>query len=99
MYVVRTPERAAIAAALAAAGIASASYYVTPLHLQPAMSYLGYGPGSFPETERAAADNLALPLWGTIGADVQEQVVAAVLAAVEGGARNGQGDSVLAPLP
>jgi dTDP-4-amino-4,6-dideoxygalactose transaminase len=99
MYVVRTPERAAIAAALAAAGIASASYYVTPLHLQPAMSYLGYGPGSFPETERAAADNLALPLWGTIGADVQEQVVAAVLAAVGSGARNGQGDSVLAPLP
>ena len=54
---------------------------MTPLHLQPAMRYLGYGPGSLPETERAAAENLALPLWGTIGADVQEQVVAAVLAA------------------
>jgi hypothetical protein len=37
MYVVRTPERARIAAALKEAGIASASYYVTPLHLQPAM--------------------------------------------------------------
>ena len=44
------------------------------------MRYLGYGPGSLPETERAAAENLALPLWGCIGADVQEQVVAAVLA-------------------
>jgi hypothetical protein len=52
MYVVRTPERAAIAAALEEAGIASASYYVTPLHLQPAMAYLGYEPGSLPETER-----------------------------------------------
>ena len=61
MYVVRTPDRARIAAALTEAGIASASYYVTPLHLQPAMRYLGYGPGSLPETERAAADNLALP--------------------------------------
>ncbi len=99
MYVVRTPERAAISAALDDAGIASASYYVTPLHLQPAMRYLGYGPGSFPETERAAAENLALPLWGTIGADVQEQVVAAVLAAAGNGARTGTGDSVLAPLP
>ena len=99
MYVVRTPERAAIAAALAAAGIASASYYVTPLHLQPSMRYLGYGPGSFPETERAATENLALPLWGTIGADVQEQVVTAVLAAARSGARAGTGDSVLAPLP
>ena len=37
MYVVRTPERERIAAALEEAGIASASYYVTPLHLQPAM--------------------------------------------------------------
>ena len=54
---------------------------MTPLHLQPAMRYLGYGPGSLPETERAAAENLALPMWGGIGADVQEQVVATVLAA------------------
>jgi dTDP-4-amino-4,6-dideoxygalactose transaminase len=80
-------------------GIASASYYVTPLHLQPAMRYLGHGPGSLPETERAAAENLALPLWGTIGADVQEQVVAAVLGAGVDGVRTGTGDSVLAPLP
>ena len=41
----------------------------TPLHLQPAMRYLGYEPGSLPETERAAAENLALPMWGGIGAD------------------------------
>ncbi len=82
MYVVRTPDRARIAAALTEAGIASASYYVTPLHLQPAMRYLGYGPGSLPETERAAADNLALPMWGCIGADVQEQVVSTVLSSM-----------------
>ncbi len=80
MYVVRTQDRARISAALKEAGIASASYYVTPLHLQPAMRYLGYGPGSLPETEAAAAENLALPMWGCIGADVQEQVVATVLA-------------------
>ncbi len=83
MYVVRTPDRAAIAGALQEADIASASYYVTPLHLQPALRYLGYGPGSLPETERAAADNLALPMWGCIDADVQERVVATVLKARE----------------
>ena len=82
MYVVRTPERTRIADALREAGIASASYYVTPLHLQPAMAYLGYAPGSLPETERAAAENLALPMWGGIGPDQQEQVVAAVKSAV-----------------
>ncbi|HEY6076464.1 MAG TPA: DegT/DnrJ/EryC1/StrS family aminotransferase, partial [Gaiella sp.] len=82
MFVVRSPERDRISAALADAGIASASYYVTPLHLQPAMAYLGYEPGSLPETERAAADNLALPMWGGIGSADQERVVATVRAAV-----------------
>ena len=82
MYVVRTPDRERIAAALHDAGIASASYYVTPLHLQPAMGYLGHEPGSLPETERAAAENLALPMWGGIGPAEQERVVATVRAAV-----------------
>ncbi|HEY7381864.1 MAG TPA: DegT/DnrJ/EryC1/StrS family aminotransferase [Gaiella sp.] len=80
MYVVRTAERERLAEALRAAGISCASYYVTPLHLQPAMRYLGWAPGSLPETERAAAENLALPMWGCIGADVQERVVETVRA-------------------
>jgi dTDP-4-amino-4,6-dideoxygalactose transaminase len=81
MYVVRTPERDRIAARLTEAGIASAAYYVVPTHLQPGMRGLGGQPGSLPETERAAAENLALPMWGGITADVQEQVVETVLAA------------------
>jgi dTDP-4-amino-4,6-dideoxygalactose transaminase len=81
MYVVRTEERERIAAALAAEEIASAAYYVTPLHLQPAMAYLGYRPGSLPETERAAAENLALPMWGGIDVDRQARVVSTVRAA------------------
>ena len=82
MYVVRTPERERIAAALEEAGIASAAYYVTPLHLQPALAYLGYAPGSLPETERAAAENLALPMWGGIGPAEQERVTATVKSAL-----------------
>ncbi len=78
MYVVRSPRRDEIAAALGRAGIACASYYVTPLHLQPAMSYLGVGPGALPETEKAAADNLALPLWAGISEGQQERVADAV---------------------
>jgi dTDP-4-amino-4,6-dideoxygalactose transaminase len=81
MYVVRTLDRDLIAAALGEAGISSAAYYVTPLHLQPALRHLGWKPGSLPETERAAAENLALPMWGGIGPEVQEQVVSTVLAA------------------
>jgi dTDP-4-amino-4,6-dideoxygalactose transaminase len=82
MFVVRSPERDRIAEALASAEIASASYYTTPLHLQPALRFLGWERGSLPETERAAAENLALPLWAGIGADVQERVVEKVRAAV-----------------
>jgi dTDP-4-amino-4,6-dideoxygalactose transaminase len=82
MYVVRSTRRDEIAGALREAGIASASYYTTPLHLQPALRFLGYEPGSLPETERAAAENLALPMWGGIGGAEQERVVETVRASV-----------------
>jgi dTDP-4-amino-4,6-dideoxygalactose transaminase len=81
MYVVRTPDRERIAAGLQEAGISSAAYYTTPTHLQPAMQRLELGTGRLPETEKAAAENLALPMWAGIGADVQERVVETVLAA------------------
>ncbi|HSI97283.1 MAG TPA: DegT/DnrJ/EryC1/StrS family aminotransferase [Gaiellaceae bacterium] len=82
LYVVRSSRRDEIASALADAGIASAAYYTTPLHLQPALAFLGYEEGSFPETERAAAENLALPMWGGIDQTSQERVVEAVRAAL-----------------
>jgi dTDP-4-amino-4,6-dideoxygalactose transaminase len=78
MYVVRSPERDRFHEALAAAEIGHASYYVTPLHLQPALRYLGQKEGSLPETERAAAENLALPMWAGISGEVQERVVAVI---------------------
>ena len=78
MYVVRSPERDRIAEALTAAGISCASYYVTPLHLQPALRYLGWQEGSLPETEKASAENLALPMWAGIPAETQERVVSVI---------------------
>jgi dTDP-4-amino-4,6-dideoxygalactose transaminase len=78
MYVVRTPERDRFREALSEAGIGSASYYVVPLHLQPALRYLGWKEGSLPETEKAAAENLALPMWAGIPAETQELVVSVI---------------------
>ena len=75
MYVVRSPERDRFAEALAAAEIGHASYYVTPTHLQPALRRLGYDDAALPETERASRENLALPMWAGIPAEVQERVV------------------------
>ena len=81
VYVVRTPERDRIAAALRQAGIGCAAYYATPLHLQPVFRELGYREGSLPETERAARENLALPLWAGISPEQQKRVVECVHAA------------------
>jgi dTDP-4-amino-4,6-dideoxygalactose transaminase len=85
LFVVRTPERERLSSALAAEGVAHASYYVTPLHLQPALRFLGYAEGSLPETERAARENLALPLWVGMDAEVQEQVVSVLRKAAKVG--------------
>jgi dTDP-4-amino-4,6-dideoxygalactose transaminase len=81
MYVVRSPERDRLVAALDEAGIGWATYYTTPLHLQPAFRSLGYQRGSLPETERAARETLALPMWPAISSDQQEQVVQCLRAA------------------
>jgi dTDP-4-amino-4,6-dideoxygalactose transaminase len=75
VYCVRSPERDRLAEALRAASIGFASYYEPPLHLQPALRYLGYGEGDFPETERAARENLCLPLWAGIREEQQAEVV------------------------
>jgi dTDP-4-amino-4,6-dideoxygalactose transaminase len=82
LFVCRSPDRDRIREALGEAGIASAVYYTTPLHLQPALRFLGWKPGSLPETERAGEENFSIPLWPGIPADVQERVVETVRAAV-----------------
>src|SRR6266436_4575854 len=82
LFVCRSAARDRIRAALVEAGIGTATYYVTPLHLQPAMRFLGNEPGSLPETERAALENFSVPLWPTISVEQQELVVDVVRSAV-----------------
>jgi dTDP-4-amino-4,6-dideoxygalactose transaminase len=78
LFVCRSQERDRVREALSAEGIGNASYYEPPLHLQPALRHLGYEAGSLPVTERAAAENLSLPLWPGITAEQQERVVEVV---------------------
>jgi dTDP-4-amino-4,6-dideoxygalactose transaminase len=75
MYCVRSPERDRLASALQQADIGFAVYYQPPLHLQPALRYLGYAEGDFPETEKASRENLCLPLWAGITEEQQAEVV------------------------
>jgi dTDP-4-amino-4,6-dideoxygalactose transaminase len=87
LFVCRSPERDRIRVALRDAGIGTATYYTTPLHLQPALRFLGYEPGSLPETERAAEENFSLPLWPAMPPEAQERVVDVVRTAVGVAAR------------
>jgi len=74
VYTVRTRERTSLQQALESAGIQTGVHYPVPVHLQPAYSDLGYGPGSFPESEKAASEVLSLPLYPEMVDDQIEQV-------------------------
>ncbi len=77
-YVIRVPRRKALHAFLAERGIGSGVYYPVPLHLQQCFASLGYAEGSFPESERAANEVLALPMFPELTLHEQQRVVAAI---------------------
>lgn len=73
-----TDKRDSLKAHLASCGISSAVHYPKPLHLQPALSGLGYQVGDLPEAERAAAEVLSLPCYPGLSASAQRRVSNAV---------------------
>ena len=62
-YVIRVPRRDEVAEYLREKNVGFAIYYPVPLHLQECFSYLGYNEGDFPESERAAKEVLAIPVY------------------------------------
>jgi dTDP-4-amino-4,6-dideoxygalactose transaminase len=77
-YVIRARRRDQMKAFLLDRGIGSEIYYPLALHQQPALHSLGYPTGAFPESERAAAEVLALPIFPQLTFQEQEIVVAAI---------------------
>jgi dTDP-4-amino-4,6-dideoxygalactose transaminase len=77
-YVVRSLRRDELRAFLTQRGIGTEIYYPVPLHLQQSFAYLGYILGDLPESERAARECLALPVFPELREDEQQRVVAAV---------------------
>lgn len=77
-YVVRARRRDELREFLTARKIGTEIYYPLPLHLQPCFAYLGYAKGSFPESERAAAEVLALPMFPELMEEEQGWVVQSI---------------------
>ena len=77
-YVIRTPMRDALREHLGKRQIGTAIYYPLGLHEQKCFAYLGYKKGDFPETERAARETLALPIYPEISREAQRYVVSAI---------------------
>jgi dTDP-4-amino-4,6-dideoxygalactose transaminase len=73
-YVIRVPRRDELQAFLGENEIGTAIYYPLGLHEQECFAGLGYEKGDFPETEKAAAETLALPIYSELTDDQIEYV-------------------------
>jgi dTDP-4-amino-4,6-dideoxygalactose transaminase len=74
-YTIRTERRDQLQGFLKERGIGTAVYYPLPLHLQPCFAYLGYKAGSCPESERAAAEVLSLPIYPELTQSQLDEVI------------------------
>ena len=78
-YVIRTSRRDVLREHLVKREIETAIYYPIGLHEQKAFSYLGYEEGDFPQSEPAARETLALPIYPEITREAQRYVVNAIV--------------------
>ncbi len=79
IYSTRTTKRQEWQDALNAKGIQSGIHYPIAIHMLPAYEDLGYKAGEFPHAERAAAEQLSLPMYPELTAEMQAEVAAAVI--------------------
>ena len=77
-YTLRAERRDGLQTHLKSAGIGNAIYYPVPLHLQNCFRYLGHSRGRFPESERAAAEAISLPVYPELTRDQLDYVIDAI---------------------
>jgi dTDP-4-amino-4,6-dideoxygalactose transaminase len=77
-YVIRSTSRDQLQNFLKTKGIGSEVYYPVPMHLQDCFAYLGLKEGQFPESERAAKESLAIPVYPELNDAQAKYVVEAI---------------------
>lgn len=77
-YVIRVPERDRLRDYLKECGVGTEIYYPVPLHVQECFADLGYKPGDCPESMKAAAETIALPIYPELSEAQQQHVVDSV---------------------
>jgi dTDP-4-amino-4,6-dideoxygalactose transaminase len=79
-YVIRVPRRSELMEHLHQKNIGCEIYYPVPMHLQECFRYLGCKEGSLPESEKAAKEVLAIPVYPELTSQMMDYVAETILA-------------------
>jgi dTDP-4-amino-4,6-dideoxygalactose transaminase len=79
-YCIRVPRRDELLAHLQKNKIGCEVYYPVPAHLQECFRHLGYKKGKFPESEKAANEVMAIPIYPELTDEMKDYVAETILA-------------------